>query len=265
LEKALSVTRRSVFFIDENFQSEDLFKNLSNIDEVSDENIVQAVAKTLSDKESGTRRIDALSLEVTPKLESGISDYAVTFKQTIRISDTGDIVNITEPDTELIVADIFDEILDNTIAAAENSREMELYFYHPLANKEDITKMTDTFLHTRSSLTTQAERLKAAMKIILLMAAKQIVVSYRKILTEESERLASGACAEEVSRDTCLRCLNVTETVAEMAVEYLKNATRNVVDTSVNDVKIILGRMGENDEIEEIQNEKIEFEEMSRL
>ena len=52
LEKALSVNRRSLFFIDESIQSEELFKNLSQIDEVSDENVVQAVAKTLFRKRS---------------------------------------------------------------------------------------------------------------------------------------------------------------------------------------------------------------------
>ena len=52
--------------------------------------------------------------------------------------------------------------------------------------------------------------------------------------------------------ETCRRLLDVTETVSEMAVTYLKNATRGIVDSSVNDVKIILGKMTESREIEEV-------------
>ena len=49
LERALTVSRRSVFYLDENLQelSAELFENLSELEELSDENIVQSVAKTL--------------------------------------------------------------------------------------------------------------------------------------------------------------------------------------------------------------------------
>ena len=268
LERALSVNRRSVFFIDSNLQefSEELFKNISNLDEISDENIVETVAKTLSDKDGATKKIEALSLEVTPKPDQETSDYAVTFKQTIKITDTGELINITEPDPELIVNDVIDEILDCVITASEKKGDMELYFYHPLANREDIEKMTETFSQTQTTLTDQAVRLKTAMKIILVMAAKQIVVSYRRILTEESERRKDGADPEEVTRATCERCLAVTEHVADMAVMYLKNATENVIDTSVNDVKVIMGRMRDEvqGEIECDRNDN-EIEEITKL
>ena len=260
LERALTVSRRSVFFIDDSLQefSEELINNISKVDNYNDETLVRSVAETLHGRDGGSRRIDALSMEVTPKDQSQSSKNAVTFRHSIFISAEGDIVNVDDPDANVknivIVKEIIDEVLDIAINISTNRGAMELYFYHPLANKDDIEKMTDTFAQTRSSLTDQASRLKTAMKIILVMAAKQIVVSYRRILTEQAERLASGEDTDQVTMETCQRCLDVTERVAELAVIYLKAATRDVIDTSVNDVRIILGRMNdsENSEIEEL-------------
>jgi len=260
LERALTVSRRSVFFIDDSLQefSEELINNISKVDNYNDETLVRSVAETLHGRDGGSRRIDALSMEVTPKDQSQSSKNAVTFRHSIFISAEGDIVNVDDPDANVknivIVKEIIDEVLDIAIDISTNRGAMELYFYHPLANKDDIEKMTDTFAQTRSSLTDQASRLKTAMKIILVMAAKQIVVSYRRILTEQAERLASGEDTDQVTMETCQRCLDVTERVAELAVIYLKAATRDVIDTSVNDVRIILGRMNdsENSEIEEL-------------
>ena len=260
LERALTVSRRSVFFIDDSLQefSEELINNISKVDNYNDETLVRSVAETLHGRDGGSRRIDALSMEVTPKDQSQSSKNAVTFRHSIFISAEGDIVNVDDPDANVknivIVKEIIDEVLDIAINISTNRGAMELYFYHPLANKNDIEKMTDTFAQTRSSLTDQASRLKTAMKIILVMAAKQIVVSYRRILTEQAERLASGEDTDQVTMETYQRCLDVTERVAELAVIYLKAATRDVIDTSVNDVRIILGRMNdsENSEIEEL-------------
>ena len=260
LERALTVSRRSVFFIDDSLQefSEELINNISKVDNYNDETLVRSVAETLHGRDGGSRRIDFLSMEVTPKDQSQSSKNAVTFRHSIFISAEGDIVNVDDPDANVknivIVKEIIDEVLDIAIDISTNRGAMELYFYHPLANKNDIEKMTDTFAQTRSSLTDQASRLKTAMKIILVMAAKQIVVSYRRILTEQAERLASGEDTDQVTMETCQRCLDVTERVAELAVIYLKAATRDVIDTSVNDVRIILGRMNdsENSEIEEL-------------
>jgi len=259
LERAL-MSRRSVFFIDDSLQefSEELINNISNVDNYNDETLVKSVAETLHGRDGGSRRIDALSLEVTPKDQSSSAKNAVTFRHSIFISSEGDIVNVDDPDDKIknviVVKEILDDVLDAVIDISSNKGAMELYFYHPLANRDDIEKMTDTFSQTRSSLSDHAGRLKTAMKIILVMAAKQIVVSYRRILTEQAERLASGEDADQVTMETCQRCLDVTERVAELAVIYLKAATRDVIDTSVNDVKIILGRMNdsENSEIEEI-------------
>ena len=257
LERALTVSRRSVFYLDENLQelSAELFENLSELEELSDENIVQSVAKTLHARDGAARRIDALSLEVSPKQEEeggqgGGFERRVTFRQTVHISPAGNIVSrVEDVAAEILVRDILDEVIS---AAVETSRASPgpLYFHHPLAGREDVARMEDTFARTHGALTSQAARLKLAMKMILVSAAQQIVVSYRRILTEQAARLGAGEDAEVVSTETCRRCLEVTEQVAELAVVYLKNATRDVFDTSVNDVKIILGKMSEDSDNE---------------
>ena len=257
LERALTVSRRSVFYLDENLQelSAELFENLSELEELSDENIVQSVARTLHARDGAARRIDALSLEVSPKQEEeggqgGGFERRVTFRQTVHISHAGNIVSrVEDVAAEILVGDVLDEVIS---AAVEASRASPgpLYFHHPLAGREDVARMEDTFARTQGALTSQAARLKLAMKMILVSAAQQIVVSYRRILTEQAARLGAGEDAEVVSTETCRRCLEVTEQVAELAVVYLKNATRDVFDTSVNDVKIILGKMSEDSENE---------------
>ena len=150
-----------------------------------------------------------------------------------------------------IVCDILDQIIETAVDSASETK-VELYFFHPLAGSEDVRRMEETFSQTASSLSDHATRLRAAMKIILVMSAQQIVLSYRRILVDEAQRLANGEPEEEVAMETCRRLLDVTETVSEMAVTYLKNATRDIVDSSVNDVKIILGKINENEQIEEV-------------
>ena len=254
LERALTVSRRSVFYLDENLQelSAELFENLSELEELSDENIVQSVAKTLHARDGAARRIDALSLEVSPKQveEGGGFERRVTFRQTVHISHAGNIVSrVEDVAADVMVRDILDEVISAAVEASSTSPG-PLYFHHPLAGREDVARMEDTFARTHGALTSQAARLKLAMKMILVSAAQQIVVSYRRILTEQAARLGAGEDAEVVSTETCRRCLEVTEQVAELAVVYLKNATRDVFDTSVNDVKIILGKMSEDSENE---------------
>ena len=256
LERALTVSRRSVFYLDENLQelSAELFENLSELEELSDENIVQSVAKTLHARDGAARRIDALSLEVSPKQQEeggqGGFERRVTFRQTVHISHAGNIVSrVEEVAADVMVRDILDEVISAAVEASRTSPG-PLYFHHPLAGREDVARMEDTFARTHGALTSQAARLKLAMKMILVSAAQQIVVSYRRILTEQAARLGAGEDVEVVSTETCRRCLEVTEQVAELAVVYLKNATRDVFDTSVNDVKIILGKMSEDSDNE---------------
>jgi len=257
LENSLNLQRRSVFLLDPELEKfgEELITNLSKVDNFSDESLLQSVAKTLKSKDGNdSRRIDALSLEITPAARSSNPnhDLAFRFRHSICITGNGQVVTVDDTLEPLdIVCDILDEVIEKAVDSAKDTK-VQLYFYHPLAGSEDVSLMTESFSLTASSLTDHAGRLKAAMKIILVMSAKQIVLSYRRILTEQALRLESGEPEEEVALQTCRRLLNVTESVSELAVTYLKNATRDIVDSSVNDVKIILGKMNERKEIEEV-------------
>ena len=257
LERTLHLQRRSVFLLDTELEEfgEDLITNLSKAEKFSDESLLQSVAETLKSKDgNNSRRIDALSVEITPAARTSRSEQNLAFRFRHSICITGDGQVITVDDTLEpldIVCDILDDIIDHAVQSAKETK-VQLYFFHPLAGGEDVRMMTESFSQTASSLTDHAARLKAAMKIILVMSAKQIVVSYKRILVEQAQRLESGEPEEEVAMETCRRLLAVTETVSELAVSYLKAATRDIVDSSVNDVKIILGKMNENREIDEV-------------
>lgn len=243
-------SRRSVVFVDDQIQEfgEDLLENLSKVDSFSDENILKSVARTLQDN-GQNRRIDALSLEIGPANKTDPkSELAVTYRHSVCITGEGLFLDLEE-DPHEVVHEILDDIIDHVVKKAK-SKALDVYFYHPLAGKDDIVQMTETFSLTRTSLLDHTLRLKAAMRIILVEAAKQIVVSYRRILLEQADRLAQGEDSTKVAMDTIAKIMDVTERVAELTVTYLKNATRDVIDTSVNDVKIVLGRMTENKEIE---------------
>eukprot|EP00092_Neocalanus_flemingeri_P027302 GFUD01029613.1.p1 GENE.GFUD01029613.1~~GFUD01029613.1.p1 ORF type:complete len:275 (-),score=78.98 GFUD01029613.1:316-1140(-) len=261
-------SRRSIVFVDDQIQEfgEDLLENLSKVDSFSDENILRSVAKTLKDN-GENRRIDALSLEIGPSNKNDPkSERAYTYRHSVCITGDGDFLSLDHVDATEVVSDILDDVIDNVVEHKVDAQAIDLFFYHPLAGKSDIDQMTQKFSSTRSTLTDHTLRLKAAMRIILVQSAKQIVVSYRKILLEQAERLRVGEDSKEVAMDTMGRILDVTERVSELAVTYLKNATRDVIDTSVNDVKIVLGRMTENREIEPIAEiNDFEEEESERL
>ena len=257
LERSLRVQRRSVFLLDPELQEfgQELITNLGQATNFSDENLLESVAKTFKSKDgNNSRRIDALSVEITPSARSNNPDHelAFRFRHSICITGEGEVVTMEDTLQPLnIVCDILDQVIETAVASA-NETKVELYFFHPLAGGEDVRRMEKTFTQTASSLSDHATRLRTAMKIILVMSAQQIVVSYRRILIDQAQRLADGEPEEQVAMETCKRLLDVTETVSEMAVTYLKNATRDIVDSSVNDVKIILGKMNENEQIEEV-------------
>jgi len=255
LERSLRVQRRSVFLLDPELQEfgEELITNLGHATNFSDENLLESVAKTLKSKDgNNSRRIDALSVEITPSAKIDNPDLAFRFRHSICITGDGEVVTIEDTLQPLnIVCDILDGVIDAAVSSA-NDTKAKVYFFHPLAGCDDVRRMENTFSSTASSLSDHATRLRTAMKIILAMSAQQMVVSYRRILVGQAQRLADGEPEEEVAMETCKRLLDVTETVSEMAVTYLKNATRDIVDSSVNDVKIILGKINENENIEEV-------------
>jgi len=247
-------SRRSVVFVDDEIQefSADLLENLSKVDGFSDENILRSVAKTLHDGGKQSRRIDALSLEIGPSNSADLtSEPGVTYRHSVCFTEDGLFLDHDENNSYDIVNDILEEIIDNVITSAK-LKALDIYFFHPLAGKDDISRMTETFSLTRSSMVDHTLRLKAAMRIILVESARQIVVCYRRILLEQAERLRVGEDSRQVAMDTITRLMSVTEDVAELAVIYLKNATRDVIDTTVHDVKIVLGRMTEKKEVEPV-------------
>merc|ERR1712181_172202 len=131
------------------------------------------------------------------------------------------------------IEEVIEEVVERQAAVTSYT-----HFYHPLANSEDITRMTSVLHSTNSSLTDGAERLQEAYRIILVQAGRQIAVSYRNILLRQTARLQLGE--EDVGEETVGELLDVTRRVAELTVEFLKAATRDGVDSNVERVKHIL-------------------------
>ena len=44
---------------------------------------------------------------------------------------------------KIILKYFLDELLTSLIVTSDKNRDMEMYFYDPLASREDIVKMTD--------------------------------------------------------------------------------------------------------------------------
>jgi len=166
--------------------------------------------------------------------------------------------------SERAVTEIVDELLDrvvensSTIARAvecspNNARSVATHFFHPLAGKKDIDQMTNVFSQTRSCMAESAVRLKEAMRIILTQSSRQLVLSYRRILAEQATIL-QGVGVEDrqiVARETVDRLVRVTGQVADLTVEFLKNATRNVVDNAVDSVRLYLDQFSEDQALEQ--------------
>merc|ERR1712181_105615 len=93
------------------------------------------------------------------------------------------------------IEEVIEEVVERQAAVTSYT-----HFYHPLANSEDITRMTSVLHSTNSSLTDGAERLQEAYRIILVQAGRQIAVSYRNILLRQTARLQMGE--EDVGEET---------------------------------------------------------------
>jgi len=144
----------------------------------------------------------------------------------------------TDP-TSLVSDILYDKVVDT----ANDKKSVARYFCHPLAGKDDIQSMTNSLSGTRDTLVDNSARLEAAMKIILVQTARQLVSSYRRIIVEQARKLqeVEEDIRRQVSSETIRRLIDVTDTVTELAVEYLKNASRHVVDSSVDSVKSVVG------------------------
>ena len=253
-ERGEGLHRKSLLLLGESLQGlegfgEQLLENLGQAESFSDENILRSVALTLEARGEPSRRIDALSLEVRQRAESG--RVPRTWRHSIAFTGPGCGGGLGS-EARLVAAGLLEEVVTNAVQQAEDANKVQLYFYHPLAGSEDVRQMTNALGRTRAALGDSATRLQTAYKIILVQAARQVVLSYRRILLDQAARLAAGEEETEVALETAARLLDVTNRVVELTVFYLKNATRDVVDTSVHDVKIILGRLTENNEVESV-------------
>jgi len=259
----MAINRRSVVIVDECLFGPRLLDELSKVESFSDENILRSVARTCEGEVPNA--IEALSLEVGPHSLDKFDFSNVTLRRSFCVTD---IVNAClemddSIESVLIVKEILDDIIEIAVNKSVHCQAVTNYthFYHPLAGREDIEKMSFSFNSTLSVLGDQTARLQEAYRIILVQAAKQIVVSYRRILMKHTLRLQMGDQESQlVAAETGEALLNVTRTVAELTVEYLKEATRSVVDSSVAEIRLVLGRMNEKREIELVEEDKeIEF------
>ena len=232
----MSAHRRSLLLVEEALVGPRLLNDLANVDSQSDANLLRTVVNAIEpDKLPDV--LEALSLEVGAGRE-------LTWRRSVCITD---LIDACIEDCREEAKNVVEEILHEMIDEVVERQEVELttvtsytHFYHPLANSEDITRMTGVLHCTRASLTDGAERLQEAYRIILVQAGRQIAVSYRNILLRQTARLQMGEESDLVAQETVGELLDVTRRVAELTVEFLKAATRDVVDSSVERVKQIL-------------------------
>ena len=244
-------SRRSLLWVDESLLGPGLLDHLGRADSFSDENILRSVAATCQGPLPGV--IEALALEVRGH-GGGAGEEALVWRRSVCVTELarefleeGREEELLEEGKEVqkIVGDILEEMISRSVEESErNSVVRYSHFYHPLANSEDISRMTGTLEATRLGLQDGRTRLEEAYRIILVQAARQLVVSYRNILLHQTSRLEDGR-QREVGEDTVAALMEVTREVAELTVEYLKAATRSVVDRSVEEVRGQLGGLEE--------------------
>ena len=233
----MSAHRRSLLLVEEALVGPRLLKDLAAADSQSDANLLRTVVNAIEpDKLPDV--LEALSLEVGAGRD-------LTWRRSVCITDLIDAcIEDVREEAKQVVEEILEEIIEDVVA-----REVEVsavtsytHFYHPLANSEDITRMTDVLHSTKTSLRDGADRLQEAYRIILVQAGRQIAVSYRNILLRQTAKLQGLGedSNNNVAEETVSELLDVTKRVAELTVEFLKAATRDVVDSNVERVKQIL-------------------------
>jgi len=254
----MSAHRRSLLLVEEALVGPRLLKDLATADSRSDANLLRTVVNAIEpDKLPDV--LEALSLEVGAGRE-------LTWRRSICITDLIDAcIEDCREEAKQVVEEIIEEVIEEVVERQAEVAAVTSYthFYHPLANSEDITRMTSVLHSTKSSLTDGAERLQEAYRIILVQAGRQIAVSYRNILVRQTARLQLG---EDVAQETVGELLDVTRRVAELTVEFLKAATRDVVDSNVERVKHILAsQMREQHETEQGGLQQDDFSQNSQV
>ena len=236
LFQTMSAHRRSLLLVEEALVGPRLLKDLATVDSQSDANLLRTVVNAI-EPEKLPDVLEALSLEVGAGRE-------LTWRRSVCITDLIDAcIEDCREEAKQVVEEILEEVIGGVVERQVEVAAVTSYthFYHPLANSEDITRMTDVLHSTKSSLTDGAERLQEAYRIILVQAGRQIAVSYRNILLRQTAKLQGlGEESNDVAAETVGELLDVTRRVAELTVEFLKAATRDVVDSNVERVKHIL-------------------------
>ena len=232
----MSAHRRSLFLVEEALVGPRLLNQLATAESQSDANLLRSVVNAIEpDKLPDV--LEALSLEVGAGRE-------LTWRRSICVTDLIDAcIEDCREEAKQVVEEIIEEVIEEVVERQAEVAAVTSYthFYHPLANSEDITRMTSVLHSTKSSLTDGAERLQEAYRIILVQAGRQIAVSYRNILLRQTAKLQGlGEESNDVAAETVGELLDVTRRVAELTVEFLKAATRDVVDSNVERVKHIL-------------------------
>ena len=234
--QTMSAHRRSLLLVEEALVGPRLLKDLATVDSQSDANLLRTVVNAI-EPEKLPDVLEALSLEVGAGRE-------LTWRRSVCITDLIDAcIEDCREEAKQVVEEILEEVIGGVVERQVEVAAVTSYthFYHPLANSEDITRMTDVLHSTKSSLTDGAERLQEAYRIILVQAGRQIAVSYRNILLRQTAKLQGlGEESNAVAAETVGELLDVTRRVAELTVEFLKAATRDVVDSNVERVKHIL-------------------------
>ena len=234
--QTMSAHRRSLLLVEEALVGPRLLKDLATVDSQSDANLLRTVVNAI-EPEKLPDVLEALSLEVGAGRE-------LTWRRSVCITDLIDAcIEDCREEAKQVVEEILEEVIGGVVERQVEVAAVTSYthFYHPLANSEDITRMTDVLHSTKSSLTDGAERLQEAYRIILVQAGRQIAVSYRNILLRQTAKLQGlGEESNDVAAETVGELLDVTRRVAELTVEFLKAATRDVVDSNVERVKHIL-------------------------
>ena len=254
----MSAHLRSLFLVEEALVGPRLLNQLATAESQSDANLLRSVVNAIEpDKLPDV--LEALSLEVGAGRE-------LTWRRSICVTDLIDAcIEDCREEAKQLVEEIIEELIVEVVERQAEVAAVTSYthFYHPLANSEDITRMTSVLHSTKSSLTDGAERLQEAYRIILVQAGRQIAVSYRNILLRQTARLQLG---EDVAQETVGELLDVTRRVAELTVEFLKAATRDVVDSNVERVKHILAtQMREQHETEQPGLEQDHFSQNSQV
>lgn len=102
---------------------------------------------------------------------------------------------------------------------------------------EALPGVTRIVLESRLILRQASDKLSLAIKIILVQAARQLRLSYRRIVLEQQSLAGEDGWTEDLAAVTGTRLMDVTDRTVRMAVEFIKNASRDVVESAVDSIQ----------------------------